>query len=63
MKKALPMLFNAIIDYMIPRLAVSQSYKRSPSCHRQNLYQRRLATAVKRARQIALLPYVTDLMK
>lgn len=26
-------------------------------------YQRRLATAVKRARQIALLPYVTDLMK
>ena len=26
-------------------------------------YQRRVATAVKRARQIALLPYVTDLMK
>ena len=26
-------------------------------------YQRRVAQAVKRARQIALLPYVTDLMK
>ena len=26
-------------------------------------YQRRVATAVKRARQIALLPYVTDMMK
>ena len=26
-------------------------------------YQRRVATAIKRARQIALLPYVTDLMK
>ncbi len=26
-------------------------------------YQRRVATAVKRARQLALLPYVTDLMK
>ncbi|MCH4213339.1 MAG: 30S ribosomal protein S18, partial [Prevotella sp.] len=26
-------------------------------------YQRRLAKAIKRARQIALLPYVTDLMK
>lgn len=26
-------------------------------------YQRRLARAIKRARQIALLPYVTDLMK
>ena len=26
-------------------------------------YQRRLATAIKRARQIALLPYVTDMMK
>ncbi|MFT7588439.1 MAG: small subunit ribosomal protein S18 [Limisphaerales bacterium] len=26
-------------------------------------YQRKVATAVKRARQIALLPYVTDLMK
>ena len=26
-------------------------------------YQRRVAEAVKRARQIALLPYVTDLMK
>lgn len=26
-------------------------------------YQRRMATAIKRARQIALLPYVTDLMK
>jgi len=26
-------------------------------------YQRRGAQAVKRARQIALLPYVTDLMK
>ena len=26
-------------------------------------FQRRVATAVKRARQIALLPYVTDLMK
>ena len=25
-------------------------------------YQRRVATAVKRARQIALLPYVTDIM-
>ena len=26
-------------------------------------YQRRVAQAVKRARQIALLPYVTDMMK
>ena len=26
-------------------------------------YQRRVARAIKRARQIALLPYVTDLMK
>mgnify|MGYP000961645407 CR=1 FL=1 len=26
-------------------------------------YQRRVAQAIKRARQIALLPYVTDLMK
>ena len=26
-------------------------------------YQRRVAQAVKRARQLALLPYVTDLMK
>ena len=26
-------------------------------------YQRRVATAVKRTRQIALLPYVTDMMK
>ena len=26
-------------------------------------FQRKVATAVKRARQIALLPYVTDLMK
>lgn len=26
-------------------------------------YQRRLATAIKRARQLALLPYITDLMK
>lgn len=26
-------------------------------------YQRRLATAVKRSRQLALLPYVSDLMK
>ena len=26
-------------------------------------FQRRVATAIKRARQIALLPYVTDLMK
>ena len=26
-------------------------------------YQRRVATAIKRARQIALLPYVTDMMK
>lgn len=26
-------------------------------------YQRKVATAVKRSRQIALLPYVTDLMK
>lgn len=26
-------------------------------------FQRRVATAVKRARQLALLPYVTDLMK
>lgn len=26
-------------------------------------YQRRVATAVKRARQLALLPYVTDLLK
>ena len=26
-------------------------------------FQRRVATAVKRARQIALLPYVTDLLK
>lgn len=26
-------------------------------------YQRKVATAVKRARHIALLPYVTDLMK
>ena len=26
-------------------------------------YQRRVATAIKRARQIALLPYVTDLLK
>ena len=26
-------------------------------------YQRRVAIAVKRARQLALLPYVTDLMK
>ena len=26
-------------------------------------YQRRVAQAVKRARQIALLPYVTDLLK
>jgi len=26
-------------------------------------YQRKVATAVKRARQIALLPYVTDMLK
>ncbi|MBO4754862.1 MAG: 30S ribosomal protein S18 [Bacteroidales bacterium] len=26
-------------------------------------FQRRVATAIKRARQIALLPYVTDLLK
>ena len=26
-------------------------------------FQRRIATAVKRARQIALLPYVTDMLK
>lgn len=26
-------------------------------------YQRRLATAIKRARHLALLPYVTDLLK
>ena len=26
-------------------------------------YQRRVAQAIKRARQIALLPYVTDMMK
>ena len=26
-------------------------------------YQRRVAQAIKRARQITLLPYVTDLMK
>lgn len=26
-------------------------------------YQRRVATAIKRARQLALLPYVTDLLK
>jgi len=26
-------------------------------------YQRKVATAVKRARHIALLPYVTDMMK
>ena len=28
-----------------------------------SIYQRRVAQAVKRARQIALLPYVTDMMK
>lgn len=26
-------------------------------------YQRKMATAIKRARQIAILPYVTDLLK
>ena len=42
------------IDYKIlPRRITGSSLK----------YQRRVAQAIKRARQIALLPYVTDLMK
>ena len=45
------------IDYkqgkILPRRITGTSLK----------YQRRVAQAVKRARQIALLPYVTDLMK
>ncbi len=38
---------------MLPRRITGNSLK----------YQRRVAQAIKRARQIALLPYVTDLLK
>ena len=41
------------IDYKDPEFLKKFSLK----------YQRRVAQAVKRARQIALLPYVTDMMK
>jgi len=38
---------------MLPRRITGNSLK----------FQRKVATAIKRARQMALLPYVTDLMK
>lgn len=38
---------------MLPRRITGNSLK----------YQRKVATAIKKARQMALLPYVTDLMK
>lgn len=38
---------------MLPRRITGNSLK----------YQRKVASAIKRARQMALLPYVTDLMK
>ena len=41
------------IDYKDPRRITGTSLK----------FQRRVAQAVKRARHLALLPYVTDLMK
>ena len=41
------------ISKILPRRITGTSLK----------YQRRVAQAIKRARQIALLPYVTDMMK
>ena len=49
------------IDYKDPEFLKKFLNERITGTSRK--YQRRVAQAVKRARQIALLPYVTDMMK
>ena len=53
------------IDYKDPEFLLNEQGKILPRriTGTSLKYQRRVAQAIKRARQIALLPYVTDLMK
>jgi len=56
------------IDYKDPNYLIkflNEQGKIMPRRHSGNSlkFQRRVATAIKRARHIALLPYVTDLLK
>ena len=48
------------IRYLTPP---SVDVKKKKYCRTSLKFQRRVAQAVKRARHLALLPYVTDLMK